>query len=73
MAAEEAFQVSNFKFIIDQILDKRNRKGKSEYFISWKGFGPEDNTWEPKASLLLDVPDLIEVRFKKYIYSCVEF
>jgi hypothetical protein len=27
MAAEEAFQVSNFKFIIDQILDKRNRKG----------------------------------------------
>jgi hypothetical protein len=32
-------------YIIDQILVTRKRRGKPEYFVSWRGYGPEFNSW----------------------------
>ncbi|QRW22977.1 Retrotransposable element Tf2 protein [Rhizoctonia solani] len=36
------------KYEVEQILDSKQKKGKWLYLIKWKGYRPEDNSWEPK-------------------------
>ncbi|XP_012683403.2 chromodomain Y-like protein [Clupea harengus] len=45
MASEELYEV-------EKIVDKRkNKKGKMEYLVRWRGFGYEGDTWEPETHL----------------------
>ncbi|CAL8361020.1 unnamed protein product [Gadus morhua 'NCC'] len=38
---------------VERIVDKRrNKKGKWEYLIRWKGYGRRQDTWEPENHLL---------------------
>lgn len=40
------------EFVVDRILAKRtSRRGGASYLVSWVGYPPEENTWEPRASL----------------------
>ncbi|KAM5321864.1 chromodomain Y-like protein isoform 3-T3 [Glossophaga mutica] len=46
MASEELYEV-------ESIVDKRkNKKGKTEYLVRWKGYDSEDDTWEPEQHLV---------------------
>ncbi|XP_076836990.1 chromodomain Y-like protein isoform X2 [Brachyhypopomus gauderio] len=45
MAAEELYEV-------ERIVGKRkNKKGKTEYLVRWRGYGFEGDTWEPEGNL----------------------
>ncbi|GAA6235092.1 chromodomain Y-like protein isoform X2 [Lates japonicus] len=45
MATEEFYEV-------ERIVDKRkNKKGKVEYLVRWRGYGSEEDTWEPESHL----------------------
>ncbi|XP_005805034.1 chromodomain Y-like protein 2 isoform X1 [Xiphophorus maculatus] len=38
---------------VERIVDKRrNKKGKWEYLIRWKGYGRKEDTWEPEHHLM---------------------
>ena len=45
----------NKVYEMKEILQKRIKKGKVEYFISWENYGPEHNSWEPEANIFCPV------------------
>ena len=48
---EIALQVPK-EYPVEKILKKRNdQDGKPEYWIKWKDYGEESNTWEPMSNL----------------------
>ena len=36
---------------VEEILDERVRKGKTEYYVRWKGFNEAYDTWEPEEHM----------------------
>ncbi|KNZ75366.1 hypothetical protein J132_03497, partial [Termitomyces sp. J132] len=36
-----------YHYEVDEILDSWVVRGRLQYLVRWKGYGPEDNTWEP--------------------------
>lgn len=48
------------KWVAKKILDKKKVNGKWKVLISWKGFGPESNTWEDYNEIKKYYPEMIE-------------
>uniref|UniRef100_A0A0P4WF97 Histone-lysine N-methyltransferase n=1 Tax=Scylla olivacea TaxID=85551 RepID=A0A0P4WF97_SCYOL len=39
------------EFEVLSIVDMKKSQGNYTYHVTWKGYGPEDNTWEPSSNL----------------------
>lgn len=39
-------------FEVEKILEHRGEPGAYEYLVKWKGYGADDNSWEPASSFL---------------------
>ncbi|QRW27800.1 Transposon Tf2-12 polyprotein [Rhizoctonia solani] len=39
------------EYVVEKILDSRKQGRNLWYYVKWKGYGPEENTWEPKSHL----------------------
>ena len=53
------------------IIAERQEKGMPKYLVRWKGFGPEDDTWEP-IEHLAGAKDYI-ARFVEEIVALMNF
>jgi hypothetical protein len=48
------------QYIVEALLGKKKINGKIHYLVHWLGFDkPEDNTYEPRTTLLQEVPQLV--------------
>jgi len=50
------------EYEVESIVEKRMKKGKTEYLVKWKNWDHSDNTWEPVDNL--DCDDIIK-QFEK--------
>ena len=39
------------EFVVEKILDSRIFRRKLQYLIRWKGYGPDEHSWEPKENV----------------------
>lgn len=48
---------------VREVLRSRWRKGRTEYFIDWEGYGPQDRSWEPAENLTETAVAIFHHRF----------
>lgn len=53
------------QYVVESLGAKKKIKNKVHYLVKWKGFDSKDNTWEPRAQLVKDVPEIVKEREKK--------
>ena len=39
-------------YAVEEILDRKKDGNSYKYLVKWRGYGPEDNSWEPRRNLM---------------------
>jgi hypothetical protein len=55
------------EYEVESILGHRfrgHRNPKASYLVSWKGYGPEHNSWEPEANVV-NAPQVVSDYWKR--------
>jgi hypothetical protein len=47
-------------YIVQRLVDKKKMKNKIYYRVRWKGYSPDQDTWETRKALIEDVPLLVK-------------
>ena len=53
------------EYEVEKIQDSRIYRGKLQYLVKWKGYGPRDMTWEPRENVS-NAKELVEEFHRKY-------
>jgi hypothetical protein len=53
----------HFEWEVEAVLDHKKSRGQDLFLVKWKGYGDEENTWEPERNLG-NAPRLLKA-FKK--------
>ena len=49
--ATDSSVLGDEEYDVKKILDHRSMVDDSKYLVRWKGYGPNDDSWEPSSSL----------------------
>lgn len=44
---QEVLEPADEFFEVEQIIDQKEFDGETKYFVKWKGYDEDANTWEP--------------------------
>lgn len=51
------------QYVVEKIIGKKKVKGRIYYKVQWAGH-PNENTWEPRTTLIEDIPEMI-IKYEK--------
>ena len=54
------------EYLVEKVKSSELKKGKVFYLVSWKGYGPDDDTWEPFENLEDGALDSVKEFHLKY-------
>ena len=50
------------EYEVEKLLDYR----RGQYLVRWKGYGRNEDTWEPRKNLMKDIPDMVKAYNKEH-------
>jgi hypothetical protein len=58
-------KMSDGAYEVETLLEKSNIEKRVHYLVKWKNFGEEENSWEPRAELIVSAQDQVKDFEKK--------
>ena len=55
----DAEELQSDEYLVDEILDHRDVRGRREFRIKWRGYARSKSTWEPKTEIMRRCAELV--------------